>query len=55
MLYGTFIELPDDIASSTLHVSGGLVSDLSPVWTMVVGVILAVLVVGALVSLLRHH
>lgn len=53
MLYGTFIDLPSDLATSTLSTSGTLISDLSPYWMLIVGVLLAVLVVTFLVRALH--
>lgn len=55
MLYGTFITLPDNVATSTFAISSGLISDLSPVWTIVLGVILFGLLLAFLIGSFRHH
>lgn len=55
MIFVTFITLPDNIATSTLNISGGLISDLSPVWMMIVGVLVAVVVVTIIISALHPH
>jgi len=51
----TFITLPADFASSTLSVTGGLVTDFSPLLTVVFGVLLAVVATAFLIRILTHH
>jgi hypothetical protein len=50
----TFITLPNDFASSTLGVAGGLISDLSPYLTLILGVLLTVTIVAVLIRVLLH-
>jgi len=54
-MLGAFIVFPDDFASSTLHIAGDMVSDLSPVLLITTGVVLGVVVVAILISILTHH
>lgn len=50
-----FFTLPNDFASSTLNVSGGMITDLSPLLTLVIGVLLAVTVTAVLIKVLVKH
>lgn len=54
-MLSTFIDLPDDVATSTLQISGGLISDLSPVWKVILAVILFGVVLAFLIGSFRHH
>jgi len=49
----SFIVFPDDFASSTLNLSSQVLVGLSPVLTLVIGVLLAVLVVVFLIHALH--
>lgn len=50
-----FINLPDNIATSTLAITGGLMSDLSPIWLLILGVLLFGTILYFLISSFRHH
>ena len=54
-LLGTFIDLPTDTASSTLHYAGAITSDLSVFWIVVAGVILAGVIITVIISALHKH
>jgi len=54
-MYGTFITLPTDFASSTLSIAGPLISDLSPYTTLILGVGLALLAIAVLAGIFFHH
>jgi len=54
-MLATFITFPTDFATSTLNIAGIMVSDLSPVLLITVGVTLGVVVVAILISILTHH
>jgi len=49
------IVFPTNFASSTLDITGQLVTDFLPLILIVSGVILAVVVVVILISVLMHH
>lgn len=53
-LLGTFITLPDNVASSTLAISGGLMSDLSPIWLTILGVLLFGTLIVFLIRSFHH-
>lgn len=55
MLLSTFITMPSDLATSTLAISGGLVSDTSPAWLLILGVLLFTLIIAALLGVFRSH
>lgn len=44
-----------DLASSTLSLGGAIFGDLSPVWTLVLGVGVALLFIGAIFAFIRGH
>jgi len=44
------ITLGNDFASSTLDISGSLISDLTPYLTLILGVLLTVLIVAVLIK-----
>lgn len=50
----TFIAFPADFASSTLGITGGIVTDFSPVLETVVGVLLAVVATAFLIRVLTR-
>lgn len=55
-MLSVFINLPSDVATSTLGTAGGLVSDFSPIWTMILGVLLFGILIAFLVGVFtRHH
>jgi hypothetical protein len=44
-----------DVASSTLAYAGGVIDDLKPVWLMVLGVLLGMIVISFVVGMLTKH
>lgn len=54
-LLGTFIDLPSNVATSTLSIAGGLMSDLSSVWTMILAVLLFGIIIYFLISSFHKH
>jgi len=53
-MLGTFITLDSSFATTTLDITGSIVSDLSPILTLVIGVLLALLAVVFLIRALHH-
>jgi hypothetical protein len=49
-LLGTFITLDSGFATTTLTTGGSIVSDLSPILTVVIGVLLGVTIVALLIG-----
>ena len=49
-LLGTFITLDSGFATTTLGTGGAIVSDLSPILTVVIGVLLGVTIVAILIA-----
>lgn len=43
------------VASSTMAFAGGIISDLQPVWIMVLGVLLGMVVIAFVVGMLTKH
>lgn len=56
-MYAFFISLPDatTMASSTLPITGSLISDFLPWILFVSSVVIALIVIGTLVAMLRPH
>ena len=48
------LQLPSDFASSTVSNANGVISALSSPITLIIGVILAVVVLGAIIQAIRH-
>lgn len=44
-----------DVASSSLAFAGGIIEDLKPVWIMVLGVLLGMIVIAFIVGMLTKH
>lgn len=51
----TFITLPSNVATSTLQIAGDLMSDLSSVWTMILGVLLFGIIIYFIISSFHKH
>lgn len=49
----TLIAIPDNFATQTMGYTSELVADLSPVWGLVVGVLLAMLAIGMLIRFMK--
>ena len=49
-----FLTLPDNFISSILDIVGNLFSTLSPIITLILGTLLAVFVIGAILSWIKH-
>lgn len=43
------------VASSTMAFAGGIIGDLQPVWIMVLGVLLGMVVIAFVVGMLTKH
>lgn len=54
-MLATFIQLPDNIATSTLGIAGGLMSDLSQIWILILGVLLFGIIIYFLISSFHKH
>lgn len=54
-LLSTFIDLPDNVATSTLGYAGNIIGDLSPLWILAVGVLLGGVVLGIIIRAFFHH
>jgi hypothetical protein len=52
-MLGTFITLDNGFATTTLGTGGTIVSDLSPILTVVIGVLLGVVVIAILIKSLH--
>jgi hypothetical protein len=44
-----------DVASSSLAFAGGIIDDLKPIWIMVLGIILGMIVIAFIVGMLTKH
>jgi len=44
-----------DVASSSLAFAGGIIDDLKPVWIMVLGILLGMIVIAFIVGMLTKH
>jgi uncharacterized protein HemY len=53
--YAQSISLPDGFASGVASTSNNTIIGLSSYTELVIGVLLAVVVIGAIVAMLRHH
>lgn len=54
-MLGTFITLDNGFATTTLTTGGTIVSDLSPILTVVIGVLLGVTIVALLIGAFHKH
>lgn len=51
----TLITLPDNVATGTLNIAGGLLTDFSPLWMMILGVLIFVAILVMLIRAFSHH
>lgn len=53
--YAQSISLPDNFASGVASTSNSTIVGLASYSELIIGVLLAVVVIGAIVAMLRHH
>lgn len=50
-----FVNLGTDFASNTLNVAGSIFSDFGTMVQLIIGVVLAIAILGFLLNAFRHH